>query len=30
MDVGSFLPKPFDMDDLVRVVGESLSSNGGA
>jgi len=30
MGVGSFLPKPFDMDDLVRVVGESISSNGSA
>ena len=26
--VGSFLPKPFDMDDLVRVVGESIGSAG--
>ena len=28
MGVGSFLPKPFDMDDLVRVVGETFASNG--
>jgi two-component system OmpR family response regulator len=25
MGVGRFLPKPFDMDDLVRVVAESLA-----
>ena len=30
MGVGSFLPKPFDMDDLVRVVGETIASNGRA
>jgi DNA-binding response OmpR family regulator len=23
--IGSFLPKPFDMDDLVRLVGETIS-----
>ena len=28
MGVGSFLQKPFDMDDLVRMVGEKLASNG--
>jgi DNA-binding response OmpR family regulator len=28
VEVGSFLPKPFDMDDLVRVVGESIGSAG--
>src|SRR5881227_3062163 len=28
MGVGSFLPKPFDIDDLVRVVGETFASNG--
>lgn len=28
MGVGSFLPKPFDMDDLVRMVGETFASNG--
>jgi DNA-binding response OmpR family regulator len=27
MGVGSFLPKPFDMDDLVRMVGDSLAPN---
>jgi len=30
MGVGSFLAKPFDMDDLVRMVGETLASNGRA
>lgn len=26
LGVGSFLPKPFDMDDLVRMVGEALQA----
>ena len=28
MGVGSFLQKPFDMDDLVRMVSEKFASNG--
>jgi len=28
MGVGSFLQKPFDMDDLVRMVGEKFTANG--
>src|SRR6266508_3716470 len=28
MGVGSFLKKPFDMDDLVRMVRETFASNG--
>ncbi len=26
LGVGSFLPKPFDMDELVRMVGEALQA----
>jgi DNA-binding response OmpR family regulator len=26
LGIGCFLPKPFDMDDLVRMVGEALQA----